>query len=225
MLPSNPSLQAQCLWQQGCWNRQGPQRLPLETARKCWSMPNMSGNCCGAWVFEGYFLSVRRLWPMLCSSAIQIHSLALSFPPTWARPSVRQAAPTRNIPPSHALPGSSTNPRHWRQENKEKLCRKNTIKWYKYHISFNASGDIWSASGKLFHDVPWSMIFPHCGLDVGEGFQFAGEDGAGGATQQPLPSTSPAGAVAVGGCWWEFMGITMVIISRSWDTTPMTMVL
>lgn len=54
------------------------------------------------------------------------------------------------------------------------------------------------------------MIFPHCGLDVGEGFQFAGEDGAGGATQQPLPSTSPAWAVAVG-VDGNNMGITMVI--------------
>lgn len=89
MLPSNPSIQAQCLRQQGCWNRQGPQRLPLETARKCWSMPNMSGNCCGAWVFEGYFLSVRRLWPMLCSSAIQIHSLALSLSRLCCRSYIR----------------------------------------------------------------------------------------------------------------------------------------
>ena len=42
-------------------------------------------------------------------------------------------------------------------------------------------------------DSQGAMIFlPLCGLDVGEGFQFAGEHGAGGATQQLLPSTSPA---------------------------------
>ena len=47
------------------------------------------GNCCGAWVFEGYFLSVRRLWPMLCSSAIQIHSLALSLSRLCCRSYIR----------------------------------------------------------------------------------------------------------------------------------------
>ena len=43
----------------------------------CWNMFNMSGNCCGAWVFKGYFVSVGRLRPMLWSSAIHIDSLSL----------------------------------------------------------------------------------------------------------------------------------------------------
>ena len=67
----------------------GLKGCPWKTARKCWNMPKMSGNCCGAWVFEGYFLSVRRLWPMLCSSAIQIHSLALSLSRLCCRSYIR----------------------------------------------------------------------------------------------------------------------------------------
>ena len=71
-------------------------------------------------------------------------------------------------------------------------------------MSFNASGKLFHEfHGPALHHESAAMIFPHCcgcGLDVGEGFQFAGEDGASGATQQPLPSTSPAWGCGSGGC-------------------------